>query len=131
MRRLFLFVASALFLVYVLAPVAWLVSSSLQRDAEIVLHEARIEPFEGKAVAQLRASADRLQKVNDGMAEIIGRRVRGGVETARAWMRRGDDVRLDAGAAYRHGLVTAVSADLPPLKPAARRARFAPIRMPA
>ena len=34
-RSVFLFAASAVFLVYVLAPVAWLVSSSLQRDAEI------------------------------------------------------------------------------------------------
>jgi len=34
-RRLLLLVASALFLVYVLAPVAWLVSSSFQSEAEI------------------------------------------------------------------------------------------------
>ena len=34
-RRLFLFFASALFLIYVLAPVAWLVSSSFQGEAEI------------------------------------------------------------------------------------------------
>ena len=34
-RRLFLFLASALFLVYVLAPVAWLLSSSFQGEAEI------------------------------------------------------------------------------------------------
>jgi multiple sugar transport system permease protein len=34
-RELFLFAASALFLVYVLAPVAWLVSSSLQQESEI------------------------------------------------------------------------------------------------
>ena len=35
MKRIFLFCASALFLVYVLAPVAWLVSSSLQQESEI------------------------------------------------------------------------------------------------
>lgn len=59
MRRLFLFVASALFLVYVLAPVAWLVSSSLQRDAEItsrpphwIPHEPTLENFE--AIFQAR-----------------------------------------------------------------------------
>jgi multiple sugar transport system permease protein len=34
-RRVFLFAASALFLVYVLAPVAWLASSSVQQEAEI------------------------------------------------------------------------------------------------
>lgn len=34
-RRIFLFVASALFLLYVLAPVAWLVSSSVQQESEI------------------------------------------------------------------------------------------------
>ncbi|TMH46295.1 MAG: carbohydrate ABC transporter permease, partial [Betaproteobacteria bacterium] len=34
-RRLFLFFASALFLIYVLAPVAWLLSSSFQGEAEI------------------------------------------------------------------------------------------------
>ncbi len=52
MRRVFLFCASALFLVYVLAPVAWLVSSSLQRDAEItsrpphwIPHEPTLENF--------------------------------------------------------------------------------------
>lgn len=52
MRRLFLFCASAVFLVYLLAPVAWLVSSSLQRDAEItsrpphwIPHEPTLENF--------------------------------------------------------------------------------------
>ena len=34
-RRLFIFFASALFLAYVLAPIAWLVSSSFQGEAEI------------------------------------------------------------------------------------------------
>lgn len=52
MRRLFLFCASAVFLVYLLAPVAWLVSSSLQRDVEItsrpphwIPHEPTLENF--------------------------------------------------------------------------------------
>jgi len=52
LRRLFLFCASAVFLVYLLAPVAWLVSSSLQRDAEItsrpphwIPHEPTLENF--------------------------------------------------------------------------------------
>ena len=52
MRRLFLFCASAVFLVYLLAPVAWLISSSLQRDAEItsrpphwIPHEPTLENF--------------------------------------------------------------------------------------
>jgi len=51
-RGIFLFAASALFLAYVLAPVAWLVSSSLQRDAEItsrpphwIPHEPTLENF--------------------------------------------------------------------------------------
>jgi multiple sugar transport system permease protein len=51
-RSIFLFAASAAFLVYVLAPVAWLVSSSLQRDAEItarpphwIPHEPTLENF--------------------------------------------------------------------------------------
>lgn len=35
MRRIFLFCASAVFLIYVLAPVAWLLSSSFQGEAEI------------------------------------------------------------------------------------------------
>ena len=35
MRRIFLFFASVIFLVYVLAPVAWLLSSSFQGEAEI------------------------------------------------------------------------------------------------
>ena len=59
MKRFFLFCASALFLVYVLAPVAWLVSSSLQRDAEItsrpphwIPQEPTLENFE--AIFQAR-----------------------------------------------------------------------------
>jgi multiple sugar transport system permease protein len=51
-RSIFLFAASAVFLVYVLAPVAWLVSSSLQWDAEItsrpphwVPHQPTLENF--------------------------------------------------------------------------------------
>ena len=51
-RSLFLFLSSTVFLVYVLAPVAWLVSSSLQRDAEItsrpphwIPHEPTLENF--------------------------------------------------------------------------------------
>jgi multiple sugar transport system permease protein len=51
-RSVFLLAASATFLVYVLAPVAWLVSSSLQRDAEItsrpphwIPHEPTLENF--------------------------------------------------------------------------------------
>jgi multiple sugar transport system permease protein len=58
-RKLFLFFASAVFLVYVLAPVAWLVSSSLQRDAEItsrpphwIPHDPTLENFE--AIFQAR-----------------------------------------------------------------------------
>lgn len=59
MKRFFLFCASALFLLYVLAPVAWLVSSSLQRDAEItsrpphwIPREPTLENFE--AIFQAR-----------------------------------------------------------------------------
>ena len=59
MKRFFLFCASVLFLVYVLAPVAWLVSSSLQRDAEItsrpphwIPQEPTLENFE--AIFQAR-----------------------------------------------------------------------------
>jgi multiple sugar transport system permease protein len=51
-RSAFLFAASAAFLVYLLAPVAWLVSSSVQRDAEItsrpphwIPHEPTLENF--------------------------------------------------------------------------------------
>lgn len=51
-RSLFLFFSSTVFLIYVLAPVAWLVSSSLQRDAEItsrpphwIPHEPTLENF--------------------------------------------------------------------------------------
>jgi multiple sugar transport system permease protein len=51
-KSVFLFAASAVFLGYVLAPVAWLVSSSLQRDAEItsrpphwIPHEPTLENF--------------------------------------------------------------------------------------
>ena len=51
-RSLFLFLSSTVFLIYVLAPVAWLVSSSLQRDAEItsrpphwIPHEPTLENF--------------------------------------------------------------------------------------
>jgi multiple sugar transport system permease protein len=58
-RRIFLFFSSVVFLVYVLAPVAWLVSSSLQRDAEItsrpphwIPHEPTLENFE--AIFQAR-----------------------------------------------------------------------------
>jgi multiple sugar transport system permease protein len=59
LKRFFLFCASALFLLYVLAPVAWLVSSSLQRDAEItsrpphwIPREPTLENFE--AIFQAR-----------------------------------------------------------------------------
>jgi multiple sugar transport system permease protein len=58
-RRLFLFFASALFLVYVLAPVAWLVSSSFHGEAEItsrpphwIPHRPTLENFE--AIFQAR-----------------------------------------------------------------------------
>jgi multiple sugar transport system permease protein len=51
-RRIFLFFASALFLIYVLAPVAWLLSSSFQGEAEItsrpphwVPHRPTLENF--------------------------------------------------------------------------------------
>jgi len=51
-RSVFLFAASAVFLAYVLAPVAWLVSSSVQRDAEItsrpphwIPHQPTLENF--------------------------------------------------------------------------------------
>jgi multiple sugar transport system permease protein len=51
-RSLFLLLSSTVFLIYVLAPVAWLVSSSLQRDAEItsrpphwIPHEPTLENF--------------------------------------------------------------------------------------
>jgi multiple sugar transport system permease protein len=59
LKRFLLFCASALFLLYVLAPVAWLVSSSLQRDAEItsrpphwIPREPTLENFE--AIFQAR-----------------------------------------------------------------------------
>lgn len=52
-RNVLLFAASALFLVYVLAPVAWLVSSSVQQEAEItsrpphwIPQQATLENFE-------------------------------------------------------------------------------------
>jgi multiple sugar transport system permease protein len=58
-RSVFLFVASAIFLIYVLAPIAWLVSSSLQGEAEItsrpphwIPHPATLENFE--AIFQAR-----------------------------------------------------------------------------
>ena len=51
-RRLFLFLASAAFLLYVLAPVAWMVSSSFQGEAEItsrpphwISHQPTLENF--------------------------------------------------------------------------------------
>jgi multiple sugar transport system permease protein len=58
-RRLFLVFASALFLVYMLAPVAWLVSSSFHGEAEItsrpphwIPHQPTLENFE--AIFQAR-----------------------------------------------------------------------------
>jgi multiple sugar transport system permease protein len=58
-RSLFLFATSALLLIYVLAPVAWLVSSSFQGDAEItsrpphwIPHQPTLENFE--AIFQAR-----------------------------------------------------------------------------
>jgi len=45
-RNMLLFAASALFLVYVLAPVAWLVSSSVQQEAEITSRPPRWIPRE-------------------------------------------------------------------------------------
>jgi multiple sugar transport system permease protein len=58
-RRLFLFFASALFVIYVLAPVAWLVSSSFHGEAEItsrpphwIPHQPTLENFE--AIFQAR-----------------------------------------------------------------------------
>ena len=52
MRRIFLFCASGVFLVYILAPVAWLLSSSFQGEAEItsrpphwIPHEPTVENF--------------------------------------------------------------------------------------
>jgi multiple sugar transport system permease protein len=58
-RRVFLFFASVLFLVYVLAPVAWLLSSSFQGEAEItsrpphwIPHQPTLENFE--AIFQAR-----------------------------------------------------------------------------
>ena len=59
MRRIFLFCASVVFLIYVLAPVAWLLSSSFQGEAEItsrpphwVPHQPTLENFE--AIFQAR-----------------------------------------------------------------------------
>ncbi|HEY3434783.1 MAG TPA: carbohydrate ABC transporter permease [Solirubrobacterales bacterium] len=59
MRRIFLFFSSVIFLVYVLAPVAWLLSSSFQGEAEItsrpphwVPHQPTLENFE--AIFQAR-----------------------------------------------------------------------------
>jgi multiple sugar transport system permease protein len=58
-RRIFLFFSSVIFLVYVLAPVAWLLSSSFQGEAEItsrpphwVPHQPTLENFE--AIFQAR-----------------------------------------------------------------------------
>lgn len=58
-RRIFLFCASVIFLVYVLAPVAWLLSSSFQGEAEItsrpphwIPHQPTLENFE--AIFQAR-----------------------------------------------------------------------------
>ena len=52
MRRIFLFCASVVFLAYILAPVAWLLSSSFQGEAEItsrpphwIPHEPTLENF--------------------------------------------------------------------------------------
>ena len=59
MRRIFLFFASVVFLVYVLAPVAWLLSSSFQGEAEItsrpphwIPHQPTLENFD--AIFQAR-----------------------------------------------------------------------------
>lgn len=59
MRRIFLFCASVVFLIYVLAPVAWLLSSSFQGEAEItsrpphwIPHQPTLENFE--AIFQAR-----------------------------------------------------------------------------
>ncbi|HEX6295291.1 MAG TPA: carbohydrate ABC transporter permease [Burkholderiales bacterium] len=58
-RRIFLFCSSVIFLVYVLAPVAWLLSSSFQGEAEItsrpphwIPHQPTLENFE--AIFQAR-----------------------------------------------------------------------------
>jgi multiple sugar transport system permease protein len=58
-RRIFLFCASVVFLIYVLAPVAWLLSSSFQGEAEItsrpphwIPHQPTLENFE--AIFQAR-----------------------------------------------------------------------------
>jgi multiple sugar transport system permease protein len=58
-RRIFLLFASVVFLVYVLSPVAWLLSSSFQGDAEItsrpphwIAHQPTLENFE--AIFQAR-----------------------------------------------------------------------------
>jgi len=58
-RRIFLFFSSIIFLVYVLAPVAWLLSSSFQGEAEItsrpphwIPHQPTLENFE--AIFQAR-----------------------------------------------------------------------------
>ena len=58
-RRVFLFFASVVFLVYVLAPVAWMASSSFQGEAEItsrpphwIPHEPTLENFEAIFQAQ-------------------------------------------------------------------------------
>jgi len=58
-RRIFLFFSSAIFLLYVLAPVAWLLSSSFQGEAEItsrpphwIPHQPTLENFE--AIFQAR-----------------------------------------------------------------------------
>ena len=58
-RNVFLFVSSVLFLIYILAPVAWLLSSSFQGEAEItsrpphwIPHQPTLENFE--AIFQAR-----------------------------------------------------------------------------
>ena len=61
MRRIFLFCASAVFLLYLLAPVAWLLSSSFQGEAEItsrpphwIPHQPTLENFEAIFAARDR-----------------------------------------------------------------------------
>jgi len=86
LKRIFLFCASALFLVYVLAPVAWLVSSSLQQESEItsrpphwVPQQPTLENFEAIFQAREKKVTYETRRAGDPAVLVASRKKAGAV----------------------------------------------------
>jgi ATP-dependent protease ClpP protease subunit len=96
-------------------------------DGSLMVHEATWHaPVNGVAAARrLAAVAERSLNTE---ATIIARQAGVPIATALGWIKAGKQ--FNAASALTNGLVHEIMADIVPLKPAARRARFQPVNGP-